>query len=668
MSAQKNKKTGKTALIIGGFLVVVFLLLPFLTQPAQEPGSAPRKKAFPQIFTSNPLTDMVNKLYALFDHKPNSRTTALAARNRQQQQLAALTASDLAKANNEQAQTLQARNAAAPFDSSRIGSGSNSGVSYYGGQDPLAEEDWVLVRQTAPEGTPRGMHDVNSNDNAYDKYVNLERTARYIPGPSASAKSYPDSKLARLFSPIKNAVNSIFGRNEKVRVGPAFGQEDALASLGSSSGLGNGSRRAGSSIKAGGLDFGISNASQGMMDAYGNKSTSADILDALDLTGSVEKDIESWFEKDKNGNLNPQDKADKEALEKKIRQTVAVLQEKQIQQWDIDSQDQKPVTLENTIHCGISALYDTAPNCNSRVALEPEHKKLKLDFLPIAHAPAPDSTPEDIEAQRQKSIQAYSAVLGIPVSKPFNMVVILGKDHDLAVEQATEQANSADQALGREFYKYMMEVKNCGKQDCYWVANTLKTAELDDSIKAAGGNFLGDPLGVYQQLYADFQAKKQQALPITNDQNKDEARIIELQDSLHQAQFPYVAYTAKELAQLNERNSEASLKKDQTKGFLPWVHTAANVKEMKEALPNPLIVVYDKNYEVFNEMGGLSVAQRGEKLKDAIVERMGNVQELRQQLKLTADQTYLDQQLKRQKQEIKKQAEQLKKSGSVPSF
>ena len=74
------KKAVKITLTVGICAVCLFLLLPFLeTQAPSKPDPAAEKKAEPQIFTSNPLTEIVGRIARFF----GARDKAKSVRNAQ---------------------------------------------------------------------------------------------------------------------------------------------------------------------------------------------------------------------------------------------------------------------------------------------------------------------------------------------------------------------------------------------------------------------------------------------------------------------------------------------------------------------------------------------------------------------------------------------------------
>ena len=95
----------------------------------------------------------------------------------------------------------------------------------------------MLIRQTAPEAAQRGMHDINSSDTAYDRFVRLERSAKYAVPNANAAEQIPSSKWARLFKPI----NKLLGLGETEI--PAAVSSPAGLRLASAGGMDNGGPR-----------------------------------------------------------------------------------------------------------------------------------------------------------------------------------------------------------------------------------------------------------------------------------------------------------------------------------------------------------------------------------------------------------------------------------------
>ena len=194
MSAPK-KTTGKIVVIVLLCAVVFFLLLPFLDNTdSQQPGTnGGLKKAIPQIFTSNPLTNLAQKIYNLIrGHSPSQNLP---------QQIAWI------MPNGER--VLITPDVAQRYAEQHIGQMADmdfslpEDASYHNADYFINEEgEWILVKQTSPNSFSRGMHEVNSSDKPYYKYVQQERLAKWTAQPQQPEK-IPDSKWARLWTPIK---------------------------------------------------------------------------------------------------------------------------------------------------------------------------------------------------------------------------------------------------------------------------------------------------------------------------------------------------------------------------------------------------------------------------------------------------------------------------------
>ena len=66
------KKWAKYVGITAGILLFIFLMLPFLEPPSlnnKNPETAEQTAAKPQIFTANPLTDIIKRVAGLFNNR-----------------------------------------------------------------------------------------------------------------------------------------------------------------------------------------------------------------------------------------------------------------------------------------------------------------------------------------------------------------------------------------------------------------------------------------------------------------------------------------------------------------------------------------------------------------------------------------------------------------------
>jgi len=226
------KKVLKVGFIVVACAFVLFLLLPFMVSESglKVAGAqgAQDEAATPQIFTSNPLQKLVNKIARLFG-KGSAAPTAAAPLTEAQAQARFGTAIPSDKYDIPAG----GKSAGSAADNETDGQTSTSQAPEESLE--LEEGDWVLIQQTAPEGSVGGMHEINADDNAYERYVKYERAARFTPtAPEDRDGDVPDSKIARFFNPIKR----FFGFSDGTPVATT-GLEGATASAGSAARTGN---------------------------------------------------------------------------------------------------------------------------------------------------------------------------------------------------------------------------------------------------------------------------------------------------------------------------------------------------------------------------------------------------------------------------------------------
>ena len=302
-----KKTAGKIILIVCCAAVIAFLLLPFLETTAPDKTAGAGKKATPQIFTSNPLTDLVNRIARFFG----------ASRGAQQPP-----------------QTLTARQAAEQFGSPEGGetyadaraAGNyisteetpDAGRRYNYGDASLQNEegDWVLIRQTTPDGVNPGMHEVNSQENAYDAYMRQERSARFTPAARMKQrKAVPDSKLARFFNPIKRFFG--FDDTEEKLPNADIWDDEQAAVLASSDGFGRSRGKNGSSFARGG-NMDISGIGGGLPDG-GSDGQTTNLLSYLDPDAALDQVADFLADSKYPNPKNPQEQKAKEDYRQKRR-------------------------------------------------------------------------------------------------------------------------------------------------------------------------------------------------------------------------------------------------------------------------------------------------------------------------------------------------------------
>lgn len=624
----KLKKAGKITIIIIACLALLFILLPFFDSSTAAVGKD-GKKAAPQIFTSNPLADLVKKVYALIrgEKKPSTeQTQVLYAQNPQGISAEENTRYDAQRDESEQNMTDAAV--------------SSVPVSYDGYEEAgIINEDgeWVLVRQTAPDAAQRGMHEINTSDTAYDKLVRLERSAKYTGHSNQTKPQYPDSKWARLWKPIKNlfsdssstangthadgtmpdmlaAANRMDKNSSRMGTPERFRRATLPASLGRT-----GQSGSSSAAEAGNFFhlFSPEAALNGVLD--GLKA-----LAEKDLT----KEQNKQFGKEMDRMRDEQHKVLKQKMMDRIKQDAG------------EDKEQDLFALASKCSGGASGLYGKSSQCT-------EEEDQQGDEQNIANA-------------QRNSLQNFSNMVGGIQLNPedFNMLVMLGKadnlpDLDMFTRPKNATATTAreDKTL-YEFYKYMFEAQGCAQRgNCFWVGaddKNIPDKTMPNTIRSAGMNYEGDPLGLSQEFIAAFQQDR------LNDAETDEDREAAQHIAQDLAQYPpyYLPYTRENMQEIYGRNQvDWNDPKKPNRPILAYVPTAANTQGVigNSGWDSPFTVFYgadilDQNAQEQNSFSGFgetdildlettqaTAQERGAKLNDQVInqakDRLGIVLE-----------------------------------------
>lgn len=665
MSRKQKFPVNKFIVFLCLLILVVFLTVPFLDRETSVTAQGGKRKAVPQIFTSNPLTALVNSIYAMLE-----KTGVISPRRPAARKGSAPQTQELLTYNNTATESRAAvdRGGASylpPEASGGNGGSFNARFDYGDASFQNENGDWVLVRQTQPEVSRRGMHEVNANDNAYDRYVNQERAARYTPTRGNRAR-VPDSKLASLFRPIKN----LFSRtNDHRPVQPAALNGASAAPLVASSGIGAGNfnKMPSSYPKAGDMDFTPSGTIAGLEEAYfnqmGNELSSNDLFDEDTQVQNFLNDVDKWFEKDANGKLSKEDQATRDRIEHVVREYAKQRRAELYQQMDLDAQAQKEdaVKIEDTILCKrASSFYGNTSNTS------------KCDFSAGVAAPQNNALTKIVKASeekedRQKRQAAQEAgkkekerlrKLLPPGTKikDLEMMVILGKN-----QEAQAQLAETTEEVQKQFYEYALNTK-CKKEDCIWVATgAVQKGGYDfyDSVTASGLKFKGDPAGLYGDLVVNFLE--------TND--KEGTNYAQNYGKLMSTDaLPYVPYTVKEFESFQKQPFQ-SAKKTQALPLI-WIHSAKNAAEIKQNLKYPAFALYDTEREVFSAENDLTPVERGHKINDYVIERYEQgTKSFEEKVKKQAAEIFMDSHAKKTRFSVDKnintQKKNWKKSGTL---
>ncbi len=641
--SNKAKTVGKCVVVLLCAAIVFFLLLPFLETSAPAVSSEQGKKASPQIFTSNPLSELVRKVYSLFAGKqkqPKETPPALYAEG------------EIYPPEQESTEIRYAGTEYLPAEQADPSSTTTSyfpeNYDYDDARFINEEGEWVLVQQTAPEAAQRGMHDINASDSAYDKLVRLERAAKYTAGPAPKQPAIPDSKWARLFNPIK----SFFGI-ETPSAAQTRPLHDAQAwALASSEGIDYSRRRPTERFASGSLNMG-KNTSSGPDNAAAAADTPAGMTwsDILDPSQALErlKELENrWYSPEKGQTLSPADKKRYEAALRVIARKQNQFRQQRVKQIQEDAAGQQSASIFNTFSsCSGDSMSSYQTSASTQCpSLTEEEKRLQQE--------------QEMQQARQagqRSIQNLTEALGF-APPPLNVILVLGKEKAQYQPESDAMAFPDAEGLTKEYYAYLTDSK-CPEGDCYWIGAGKDAEAL---VTAMGGELYPDPLGVAQnslQTFKEYKLKQAKEA----EQSEEEIQILQQQlDSLSPA---YTAYNTAQWQQLQppahrpqEGQQEAQV---QVKPSIFITPTAPNASSFIEDARMPAMVFYDKNNQALNADSSLSSAQQGEVLAAQVVTRVKELQNEMKELESTLARMRLDGVLEEKMEEANKKWEEMKK-------
>ena len=627
-----KKTIGKTVLIVCICALLIFLLLPFLE--TQEPSAKADKKASPQIFTSNPLTELVNRIAAIFQSK-EKRLAKKAAAAQAEAQAAKDALNELYADTSAQA---PARYAATQADDTQgqaqTTTFTNANFDY--GNAALQDEDgnWILVRQTAPDAPARGMHEINTTDDAYERYIRQEKAARSTPGLGAPTRP-ADSALARLLAPIKG----LFGikQNSTAQL-PADATASAVRApaantVKASQGLGsNNGKEPSSSLPARptlpSIPAGLANAvlpvqAAGNAGANTAQYSAADMLNPmLAITRASE-----WIQENQDPEATDEEKQqNNEKLKNMIYKTRAELSDKLTKQVQEEAGNAPaPNHLPTTIGCrGESGSFYSA------------------EGAPCANLPSVAQDPgawlsadeQDKLAQqgKQKLMEKLNLPAGHPAVPDVNMLVVLGKTKNILPpdmeenDEDTPEQKQAKEITGR-IYELMLEKQNCTKEECYWIPNQLQQyPSVRETVLSAGFNSIEDPLKLYDQWVPQLQAE------LMDETAGDQTgmQFIDMSKVLSTNAPAYIPITREQMQALNRRNDDRKLMNPETRKdhIVFYVPDPQNAREMIDVFrEHPAFLVWGKDGKVFDRSANMDTSARADMLQNDVTQRAKDMAE-----------------------------------------
>lgn len=642
-------------------LVVLFLLLPVLF-PQKQAGllaangeNTAQQAATPIVFTSNPLAKIVQKLAKLF--KNNKQTPS------EEKQPAR---AQLAKGRP----TSRFANDSVPFEEEPAGAFSGeeepaegktaNTVTQAADNGKPDEDSWVLIRQTAPEiGNEGGMHEISVKDNAYDRYIKQERAARFIPSSRPPRREVPDSKLARLFHPIKEFLGFEDGQPVPApqltndSVGPAYqtGQTDGfgenknfslsdLMRKNSSRPLNMGAGYAGSEQEQ----------SQRMLNM---------ILPHATIFQAAKMVADSLVP-------NPQNRKEQARHDDILNETIAKYTaaiDKRINEKLVDlaeHEKQNGPLLSKTFGCEGSAFISSSDICS----LLPENRS-------------------QLEEIRQNNQQRFQAETGyaLPENVPIALVLSKASEHDMdnpsdafgsgqfgQMQQQPEQQSDPKKEMLIEKYKFMFSQKKCSDANpCFWVADNMPKshqAGLDETFYASGAEFLGDPTHTSQDLTAAFVQHVQDSLPKDMPEQERQEKLQAAQD-VHTA---YLLADANELRQIQDENIKLVLQGLESgdkrliyMGRPMAVSSATTALELSHAGVHPYVIVTRNNAMLDLDQSD-STQKRSDKLTSSLISAVEFTKESARPIIAEASQQATSNQVKPALEKLKDTIKNLKKA------
>lgn len=625
-----KKTAGKIILFVLCLALVVFLLLPFLQSTAAKPADGmTAQTATPQIFTSNPLTELVNRIARFFSgRKKQPAPQTLTARQADEQ---------FGTPVDEQELYADARAAVNAISTEAAPQSGGTSTTSFGDATLQTEEgEWVLIRQTAPEESMRGMHEINTQDNPYDIYVRQERAARFNPAvQTAAAPAVPDSKWARLMNPIKRFFG--FSAPQQVASAPVAGNGEEGFQLASSEKMGsNAGKTVSSSRRGGGVDIPEIGASLPEQTPQEADSQSTPLLSYLDPDAMLNEVADSLADAKYPNPQTPQDKKEKEAYRQQrmaeAREYFLSRSQERLNRLagGQEPQDELKKMLEYS--------------CANK-APRPVKSSVCLEDNPNTRP----ASKQQIDEMKAQNAQVFFQKTNL-MMPPAPITPVIGRATGLPKEDLDESILSPEYIKTVEIYEFMMQNEDCASQPCYWVANANQsTTELSDSVEAAGAVFKGDPLDKYSQVEKDFAQYKLEQLPASaSEQEKADA-----QSQAEQFAPAYILYTTDDLKSIQEQNRQAIRERSMKDGAALYALTAPIGKQLSQDLDST-VFFYGTDDSFINADTNDTFAKRSQVLTNTLADQIKFFQQVAQEIRRNTSQEIVQEQTRREAEEIQK--------------
>lgn len=605
------KKATKYTLITLGIALFIFLMLPFLETPTLS--AAKQKNSFvPQIFTANPLAKIAERIARLFGKKSPSPRAAAYSASAAGSPAPADNALTIARADVSDLDVEDDDIPAAPDPDEE------NAQFFLQGEDG----EWVLVRQRMPDAAQSGMHEISIKDDAYDRYIRQERSARFTPTATQhKTAAVPDSKLARLFNPVKR----FFGMG-----GATAAQSGALAAGGETQ---SAAARRGSS--SGGMGRNTDKqarqlpGAQDVHSAFGNGHVStvtgvqlhdrdSRLSDLIDTDQVIQDAADLVAE-------SVQDPRTRQRTRREQENKYAALTKARLQADLLQRGGENPPqdALPETAHCDV----------------------VKGMITPSEGSCFPPSYLDEAQELREGNKQFFQERTGETLP-PTQLTPVLGITH-LSSAQQLEPTDLDKQdpstLYTKEIYRYMLQKNNCGSNDCFWVTNTVQTSDedyqtLQASVVGAGVDFGGDPLQKYPALKNQFVAAQVKKYQQENPQATEDD-IQKFTKDVQLAAPPYVLYTKQDLTLLTRQLKNKGAANGQPQPAI-YFADAADAKVFAETYGFDVPFFYGTSgHQLFAASGEITLEQRSRTLITDLTDNVLVRQQIQREIKEDASRT-----------------------------
>ena len=470
MSSEKSKVIGKFIVILLCCAILFFLLLPFLDGSAQSAAqNRTAKKAHPQIFTTNPLHEMAQKILTAFGRKPkhhNAFSRASVPAETAANQAAALASPITRSPAPSTGESVSFSDPSANFTPD------GSQASFFSD-----EGEWVLINQTEPVSSNRGMHDINSSDSAYDKLIRLERQAKYTGRPRPQSQS----TWARVWQPSRE----IFSRTDT----PTPVSTRQLGSQRRTTAPGTSTAAQPQAQKA--------RTARTPSQPLGTVSNGNDLLAYLLNPGQQLDDLGRELKKSAH-DLLPATKA--AGMDKQIDQHT-----QQAKNW---VNDQLTAELEQAAEGKDSGeLITRAITCIDPTSSSLYKDKACTTYSPTLHSDQQDQQTQQLHQHNKQRInQEVAKMTGtLPQDTQIKTIVAYGISPAGKIQTETDPYEDDTTRIYYEFINHIAKSQGCDAQDCVWLS--LDPAAQTDlsapyTLQGAGTTPVGVPA---KNLYKTFQ-------------------------------------------------------------------------------------------------------------------------------------------------------------------